>query len=71
MQYWHSQFWSLHIDSLIARLVCLIAPIFVSTLVEIVEIHRGQDGDDKVEVHFLTGRLPLDCECLSASSLLY
>ena len=26
--------------------------------------------DDYVEVHFSTGRLPLDCECLSASTLL-
>ena len=42
----------------------------LSTL--LVEIHRIDLhlDDDNVEVHFFTGRLPLDCDCLSVSSLL-
>ena len=54
------------------RLLHLIAAIFVSILFEIVGIHQIdlQRDDDDVEVHFLTWRLALDCECLCASALL-
>ena len=54
------------------RLLYLIVPNCVSNLLEIVEVHRidPQHDDDNVEVHFLTWRLPLNCECVSASSLL-
>ena len=40
VQYWHSQFLTLHIDSLTARLLHLIVPNGVSILIEIVEILR-------------------------------
>ena len=72
MQHWHSQFWSLHIDSLTVRLLYLIAPKFVPNLMEISNLHRIdlQHEDDHVEVHLLTGSQLLDCECPSASSLL-
>ena len=51
----------------------VIASFFVSTLLAIVEIHGIdlQHDDDNVDFLFLTGRQPLDCECLSASSLLW
>ena len=64
VQYFHSQFWSLHIY--------LLVPTVVSILLEIVEFHRSglQYDDGNVEVHFLAGTLPLDCECPSASCLL-
>ena len=57
MQYWRSQFWSLHLDSLTVRLLYLIVPSVVSTLLEIVEIHEIdlQHDDDNVEDHFLSG----------------
>ena len=71
VQYWHSQFLSLDIDSLTARLVHLIVSMFVSTLFEIVQILRIdlQHDDDNIEVHFFIGRMPILCECLAASSL--
>ena len=58
VQYWHSQFWSLHIDSLTVRLLHLIVPNAVSTLLETVEILRVdfQHDDDNADVHFLTER---------------
>ena len=52
-QSWHSQFWSLHIDSLTMRILYLIVPKLVSTLLGVLEIHRIdlQHDDDDVEVH--------------------
>ena len=71
VQCWHSQFFSLLIDFLTARLLHLIVPDVVSTLLEIVEILRiDLKHYDNVEVHFLTGTLPLLGECLAVSSLL-
>ena len=67
----HPQFLSLHIDSSTARLLRLIVLNYVSTLLEIVEILRVDlQHDDNIEVHLLTKRLHLICECLAASSLL-
>ena len=53
---WHSQFWSLRIDSSTVRLRYLIAPSFVPTPLEIVEILRIdlQHDDDNVSSSFLT-----------------
>ena len=57
VQYWHSQFLSLHIDFLSARLLRLIVTNVVSTLLEIVEnIRIDLQHDDFVGVHFFTGR---------------
>ena len=71
VQYWHSQFLSLHIDFLTARLLHLIVPNVASALLEIFEIPRiDLHDDDNLEVHFSTGRVPLLGECLAASSLL-
>ena len=68
---WHSQFLSLHIDFFAARLLHLIVPNVVSTLLEIVDILRIdlQHDDDNIEIHFFTGRVPVLAECLAASSL--
>ena len=54
---WHSQIWSLRIDSSTVRLGYLIAPSFVPTPLEIVEILRIdlQHDDDNVQVHFSPG----------------
>ena len=60
VQYWHSQFLSLHVDSKL-HAFCL----------EVVEILRRdlQHDDDNIEVHLLNGRVPFLGECLAASSL--
>ena len=50
MQQWRSQFWSLHIDSFTVRLLHLIVPNFVSTLLEIAEslrIDLHHDDNDR------------------------
>ena len=53
VQSWHSQLWSLHIDSFTVRLLCLIVPNVVSSLLEMVQIPRTdlQHEDDSI-VHF-------------------
>ena len=68
VQYWRSQFWSLH-----SLTVCLLYFIVVSILLEIVEIHQIdlQRGDDYLVVHFLIERVHLPCEFLSTSPLLW
>ena len=69
--FWRSQFFVSSHGFLTARLLHLFVPNVVSTLFEVVEILRidlQHDGDD-IEVHFLTWRVPLLCECLAASSL--
>ena len=50
VQYWHSLFLSLHMDSFAARLLQLIVPYVLSTLFEIVQILRIdlQHDDDKI-----------------------
>ena len=71
VQYWHSQFLSLDQNSITARLLHLIVPSFVSTLLKFVGILRIdlQHDDDNIEVHSSTKRVPLLCECFAASSL--
>ena len=56
-----------YVDSLTVRVLHLIVPNVVSTPWENAEIHRIdlQHDDDNVAVHFSTGMLPRDCECLS------
>ena len=70
LEYLHSQYLPRQRDFLTARLLHLIFPEFVSTLLEIVEILRMdlQHDDDNIEVHFLTGRVPLLGECRRASN---
>ena len=63
---------SLLVGSSTARLLHLIVPIVVSTLLEIVEVIRIdlKYDDDNIEVDAITERVHLACECLAASSLL-
>ena len=71
VQCWLLHFFSLHIDFSTARLLHLIVPDVVSTLLGIVDILRiDLKHDDNVEVHFKTGRVALLGECLAVSSLL-
>ena len=72
LEYLHSQFLPRQRDFLTVRLLHLIVPKFVSTLLQIFEILRidFHDDDDSIEVHFVNGRLLPNCECLSASFLL-
>ena len=71
MQYWRSKSWSLQTEYVTVRLLYLIVQMFVSFMLEIVEIHRVdlQHDDDNVEV-LNWETTPRFFQCLSASHAL-